>query len=102
MVDDSGLRSAVRAALDADIVVVAAVGNGRTAGDPVSYPAAYDGVVGVGAVGADGLRRPESRIGSYVDITAPGDGVAAATPGGGHAVFQGTSSRPRSSRPRRR
>jgi type VII secretion-associated serine protease mycosin len=89
--DHPELRSAVAAALDADIVVVAAVGNQHERGDPAPYPAAYEGVVGVGAIGPTGQRLPASQVGSYVDIVAPGDQVVAAAPGGGHLVFQGTS-----------
>lgn len=89
--DDPGLHAAVQRALDADIVVVAAVGNEHDQGDPVPYPASYDGVVGVGAIGADGTRLAASPLGSYVDIVAPGDRIVAAAPVAGHAVYQGTS-----------
>jgi type VII secretion-associated serine protease mycosin len=90
-VDDPRLRRAVARALTADVVVVAAVGNQHERGDPTPYPAAYPGVVGVGAIGADGNRVATSPVGSYVDIVAPGDGVIGAVPGGGHATFQGSS-----------
>jgi type VII secretion-associated serine protease mycosin len=90
-VDSPGLRAAVRAALDADIVVVAAAGNQHEQGDPPPYPANYDGVVGVGAIAPDGTREAGSQIGSYVDIVAPGDQVVGAVPHRGHATFQGTS-----------
>lgn len=89
--DDAGLRAAVMAALAADIVVVAAVGNRHEQGDPPPYPAAYDGVVGVGAIGVDGSRVSMSQVGAYVDLVAPGDDVVCAVPGGGHRAFQGTS-----------
>ena len=89
--DDPAVRTAVREALAADIVVVAAVGNHHDRGDPTPYPASYDGVVGVGAITPDGRRLPSSQVGSYVDIVAPGDLVVAAVPGAGHQTFQGTS-----------
>jgi type VII secretion-associated serine protease mycosin len=92
--DHPGLRAAVQSALDANIVVVAAVGNlHSTAGgtDPRPYPASYDGVVGVGAIGPDGQRVGASQVGSYVDIVAPGDAIVGATPAGGHLPYQGTS-----------
>lgn len=89
--DNPDLRGAVSAALEADIVVVAAVGNHHDRGDPTPYPASYDGVVGVGAIGQSGDRLPASQVGSYVDIVAPGDQVIAAVPGNGHLAFQGTS-----------
>jgi membrane-anchored mycosin MYCP len=89
--DDSRLRRAIRAAIEADIVVVAAVGNQHERGDPTPYPAAYPGVVGVGAVSSDGLRVASSQVGRYVDIVAPGDDVIAAAAGRGHGSYQGTS-----------
>ena len=89
--DSPALRSAVQAALDADIVVVAAAGNQHDRGDPAPYPASYPGVIGVGAIGPDGTRLAGSQVGSYVDIVAPGDQIVAAAPGGGHATFRGTS-----------
>jgi len=81
----------VAEALAADIVVVAAAGNQHDHGDPTPYPAAYDGVVGVGAVGPDSVRIASSQIGSYVDIVAPGTQVIGALPTAGHAIFEGTS-----------
>lgn len=90
-VDDPGLRAAIQSALDADIVVVAAAGNYHAQGDPRPYPASYDGVVGVGAIGPDGQRVAKSQVGSYVDIVAPGDAVIGAVPGHGHQACQGTS-----------
>ena len=89
--DNAALRGAVKAALEADIVVVAAVGNQHNRGDPTPYPASYEGVVGVGAIAPDGLRVPTSQVGSYVDIVAPGGGVIGAAPRRGHASYQGTS-----------
>ncbi|MBT8227650.1 MAG: type VII secretion-associated serine protease mycosin [Dactylosporangium sp.] len=89
--DASALRKAVGYALSHDVVVVAAAGNEHSAGDPLPYPAAYPGVIGVGAIGQDGMRYPESQVGPYVDLVAPGDQITAATPKAGHAVYQGTS-----------
>jgi len=89
--DDPRLRRAVDAALAADVVVVAAVGNQHERGDPTPYPAAYPGVIGVGAIGQNNQRVPTSQVGSYVSIVAPGESVIAAVPGRGHAVYHGTS-----------
>ena len=89
--DSPALRAAIRAALEADIVVVAAAGNAHERGDPTPYPAAYDGVIGVGAIEATGARLPGSQVGPYVDLVAPGAGVLAAAPGAGHQVVSGTS-----------
>ncbi len=85
------VRDAVRFALDSNVVVVAAVGNlGRDA-NPTPYPAAYDGVIGVGAIDVTGQVLPESGHGPFVGLVAPGDQIVAATPGHGHATWRGTS-----------
>ena len=89
--DNSDLRAAIQSALDADIVVVAAVGNEFQRGNPQPYPASYDGVVGVGAIGQSGERVALSQVGSYVDLVAPGDAVIGAAPRSGHIAYQGTS-----------
>jgi membrane-anchored mycosin MYCP len=92
-VDDVRVRRAVAGAVAAGVVVVAAVGNagGAGAGNPTPYPAAYPGVIGVGAVGADGSRAGFSQRGPYVDLVAPGAGVTVAAPGSGHRAVEGTS-----------
>jgi type VII secretion-associated serine protease mycosin len=92
--DRADVRAAVADALAHNVVVVAAAGNShdpRRDVDPISYPAAYDGVIGVGAIGQDGTRLPGSQVGSYVDLMAPGGQVQAAIPGTGHQIFDGTS-----------
>jgi type VII secretion-associated serine protease mycosin len=89
--DNPDVRAAVAHALASDVVVVAAVGNLHENGDPVPYPAAYDGVLGVGAIGPDGALQPFSQVGSYVDVVAPGGAVLAAVPRRGHKEQSGTS-----------
>lgn len=89
--DHPAVRSSIAYAIERDVVVVAAVGNLHDNGDPVPYPAAYDGVLGVGAIGSNGARAQFSQVGSYVDVVAPGGQVLTATPGGGHKVRNGTS-----------
>nr|MDT0660074.1 type VII secretion-associated serine protease mycosin [Micromonospora sp. DSM 115978] len=89
--DDPDVRAAIADAIERDVVVVAAAGNLHDKGDPVPYPAAYPGVLGVAAIGRDGLRAPFSQIGPYVDIAAPGGAVLAAAPGRGHRTRDGTS-----------
>ncbi len=91
------------------IFVVAASGNENT--DELMYPAAYDGVISVGAYDYQGQRAPYSNYNSQVDVAAPGgdlatdinrdgwgDGVLSLTVTGderlllgGYAFYQGTS-----------
>ena len=93
-VDDPQLRAAVEQARQAGIVVVAAVGdqhNPAYATDPPTYPAAYPGVIGVGAVGIGFTRTGNSNVGPYVRVTAPGDATLAATRQSGYQDWTGTS-----------
>jgi type VII secretion-associated serine protease mycosin len=89
--DDPAVRAAIGYAVRRDVVVVAAAGNLHDNGDPRPYPAAYDGVLGVGAIGPDGVRAPFSQVGPYVDLVAPGSDVLMAAPGQGHLRAEGTS-----------
>ena len=61
---------AITDARDAGLVVFAAAGNENTS-EP-SYPAAYDGVVSVSAVDAEGNKAPYSNFHATVDVAAPG------------------------------
>jgi len=81
------LRAAVAVALSKGAVIVAAGGNdGSTVpGIPANgpfYPASYPGVLSVGAVGSDGSLAPYSDQKSDVAVTAPGEGLTSACPGG--------------------
>ncbi len=89
--DEPVVRDAVRYAIDQGVLVVAAVGNAHEQGDPTPYPAAYDGVIGVGAIRPDGQRVPSSQVGGYVDLVAPGGAVPAAAVGRGYLAYEGTS-----------
>ncbi|TQS43819.1 type VII secretion-associated serine protease mycosin [Cryptosporangium phraense] len=91
--DDPEVRAAIKRAVAANVLVVAAAGNGHKDGQPdqTPYPAAYDGVIGVGAIGPNGQLLAASQIGPYVDLVAPGDQVLAATRVSGHAIVSGTS-----------
>jgi hypothetical protein len=68
---NAALARAVSALQARGHVVVAAVGNDGPAAPPL-YPAAYPGVVGVGAVDARLRVLPESGSGPHVDFVAPG------------------------------
>lgn len=94
-------RDAVADAVARGVIVVAATGNeGRGS---VSYPAAYPGVIGVGAVQQDGRVTSYSNYGTGTDVVAPGgntavdqnrdgygDGILQETLGG-YEFFEGTS-----------
>ena len=88
--DDPLTRQAIQAALAADAVVVASVGN-RPDDTSVLYPAAYPGVLAVAAVGKNGEHAQISVTGPQVVIAAPGTDVSGAHPGGRYSVGTGTS-----------
>jgi membrane-anchored mycosin MYCP len=92
--DRQDVRTAIANALSRNVVVVAAVGNAHNQNgdkDPTPYPAAYKGVIGVGAIDENGVRYAKSQTGDYVSLVAPGQQIQAALPGDGYQMFEGTS-----------
>ena len=82
------LRDAVETALDAKVLIYASGGNEGY--EQLAYPAAYEGVVGVGAVDANGTYLNFSNTGN-VTMTAPGLDLVTAWTGGQSVYFTGTS-----------
>ncbi|MGV9994316.1 type VII secretion-associated serine protease mycosin [Streptomyces sp. NPDC003374] len=86
------VTAAVKYALGKGALIFAGVGNSGDKGNPLEYPAATPGVVGVAAVGKDLRRTSWSEYGSQVDMSAPGaDMVAACTSTTGFCKTDGTS-----------
>jgi len=85
---NSTLAAAVQYAVGKDCVLVAASGNDGLLG--VSYPAAYPGVIAVGALQGDTLAT-FSNYGPQLDVVAPGVAVYTTARGGTYAYFSGTS-----------
>jgi serine protease len=83
-------RSAVRHALALGAVLVAPAGDDGATTDAPDYPAAYPGVIAVGAFGSALVKAPFSSRQPYVTVTAAGAGVTAATPTG-YAEVNSTS-----------
>ena len=75
-------RAAVAYALSKNVVLVAPGGDGGAGTDPVNYPAAYPGVISVGAFNQSFTKAPFTSHQPYVTLTAPGNGVEAAAPAG--------------------
>lgn len=67
------IEEAVKKAIDAGIVVVAAAGNSAT--NARHYPAAFDGVISVGSTNDKNNLSDYSNYGPSVDIVAPGEEV---------------------------
>lgn len=89
--DFPAIRDAVAYAQSKDALLVAAAGNRADLGPVPSYPAAYDGVLGVGSISIEGVRAEGSQVGPYVDLVAPGEDVVAASRVAGHHYWAGTS-----------
>ncbi|TCP53587.1 subtilase family protein [Tamaricihabitans halophyticus] len=89
--DGGALRAAVGRALGADIPVIAAVGEPSQDEPPglIPFPAALDGVLGVGSITEQGVRSGASRS-SRVDLVAPGENVVTSYPGRGLGPATGT------------
>ncbi|MER7010311.1 type VII secretion-associated serine protease mycosin [Saccharopolyspora sp. NPDC000359] len=90
-VPSAALQAAVEYAQSRDALVVAAAAastNGRSA----TYPAAYDGVLGVGGINETGKPSAASETGFSVDVVAPGEEIVSIGPGGpGHWQASGTA-----------
>ncbi len=87
--DSLVLRQAIEVARDKGIAIVASAGNDGL--PQVSYPAAYPGVIGVGAVDANGSYLAFSNSGSDLTAAAPGYEITAAWPDERVVEFSGTS-----------
>lgn len=83
------LADAVDYALSANVAVVAASGNDQAA--HLVWPAAYPGVVSVGATDALGKQALFSNSGPSLQLTAPGYAIKTVGPGGTRILFSGTS-----------
>ena len=84
-------QAAVAYALRKNVVLVAPAGDDALGPGLVNYPAAYPGVIAVGAVARDGQLAPFSSRHSYVSLTAPGVDLMAATPPDDYARISSTS-----------
>ena len=71
--DMASMKTAVEYATDKGVIVVAAVGNKGTS--ELSYPAAYDCVIGVGSIDQNGLVPSFSEKNKSVFVVAPGVGI---------------------------
>jgi Subtilase family len=88
---DPLLEKLVNAALASNHLLVAAAGNSGPDGSP-SYPAAYPGVLAVGAIDSRQRLWRDSTRGAFVGVTAPGVSVPVPVPGETYpAQLSGTS-----------
>ena len=88
------VTGAVAYARSRGVVVVAAAGNARSSGNPVSYPAADAGVLAVAATDSTDRVAGYSTRGWYVDVAAPGSDILSTYPaatGSAYRRMSGTS-----------
>lgn len=86
--------------------VVAAMGNERQLGSPISYPAAISGVIAVGATSIDDTVANFSNRGNHISISAPGAGIWSTLPTNsgqfGFSAVIGSNGQPTLGAPKRR
>jgi hypothetical protein len=83
----STMQTAINAAVNAGSLIVASAGNDGL--DFPSYPAAYPGVMGVAAVGMDGMLATYSNAGTFLSVSAPGGDFRLDDNGGGGVLGPG-------------
>jgi hypothetical protein len=84
-------RAAVAYALSKGAVLIAPAGDDGQGPGLVDYPAAYPGVLAVGAIGQTGQLAPFSSRRSYPSLTAPGVSLVSAAPPDGVGKISSTS-----------
>ncbi|MBM0228866.1 type VII secretion-associated serine protease [Micromonospora sicca] len=84
------LIQAVDAALAANIIVVAGVGN-RPEASSVGYPASQEGVIAVGGIDRAGNHAAVSVVGPKIDVVAPAVDIYSTSYGGRYSKGSGTS-----------
>jgi hypothetical protein len=88
---DDDTANAIAEANARGIVVIASAGNEAEDLNGISYPAAFAGVIAVGAGTPGGKRADFSQVHDYVDVLAPGVDIDAADINGGRSPGKGTS-----------
>ncbi len=89
---DSELAKSVQKAVAANVVVVASAGNDGMSGEKrKTYPAAFPGVLAVGASDRNNERAVFSQPGDFIGVAAPGVDMVSTVPGFGQCLDNGTS-----------
>jgi hypothetical protein len=83
-------RAAVSYALARNVVLIAPAGDNGASTGTVNYPAAYPGVIAVGATVRDGQLAAFTSRRSYVALTAPGAALTVADPDGRYSTLAST------------
>jgi len=81
-------ESAINAASNAGVIIVAAAGNDSSS---VDYPAAYEKAIAVSATDINDSLASFSSRGEQIDVAAPGVSIYSTYKGGAYATMSGTS-----------
>lgn len=84
------LENAVNYAYEKNLTILAASGNDSRA-NGVSYPAAYENCIAVGAIDQNSVKASFSNGGAQLDVVAPGVSVSTTKNTNTYAYFSGTS-----------
>ena len=87
--NSAALLDAVKYATSHGVVLVAAAGNDGK--EMKVYPAALEGVFGVGSTDKSDLKSPFSNYGDVARLAAPGEALVTTYPGNNYAAVWGTS-----------
>ena len=87
--DSPSLRAASAYVIGRGVVLVAAAGNEGSS--RLFYPAAYPGVISVGATNSSDRRTDWSNWGGWITMGAPGETILSTIVGGGFGSMSGTS-----------
>lgn len=81
------LHDVIKRAVDENILIIAAVGNGTD----IEYPAAFEETIAVGSIDANGQLSNRSATGDKVDVVAPGEQILSTSAFEGIMASSGTS-----------
>ena len=83
------LKEAIKEAQDRDILIISSSGNSGI--QEPRYPAAFDGVIGVGAVNQFKQIESYSTTGEHITLVAPGNSICTISPDSSYISASGTS-----------
>src|SRR5439155_12191738 len=88
--DDEPYKPAIDALRAIGIVTIVAAGNNAST-NSLTSPACISSAVSVGSVDKSDTISWFSNVAPFLSLLAPGDSINSSVPGGGYAVFSGTS-----------
>lgn len=83
------LKNAIKEAHDKGMLIISTGGNSGL--EEMRYPAAFDGVIGVGAVDRAGVRESYSTFGEHINLVAPGSFIYTTSKNLDYREVNGTS-----------